>query len=100
MRPVYFNNIEFNEIMKKVKELVKESENLPDEGVREYTASLLKYFDLLHREPFFRIMDTIEKNYPELEVILNKDYTISTLLELYDYKKEKPENFKNGKNTK
>lgn len=88
MRPVYFNNVEFKEIMKKVKELVKESENLPDEGVREYANLLLKYFDLMHREPLARIMETVEERNPELADTLKQDFTIHTLLELYDFQKD------------
>ncbi len=91
MRPVFFNNLEFKEIVQKVKELVKESENLPDEGVREYTASLLKYFDLLHREPLARIMENIERSHPDLSDTLKQDYTINTLLELYDFQKKTEE---------
>lgn len=88
MKPIFFNNIEFKEIVTKVKELAKESENLPDEGVRDYTAQLLKYFDLLHREPLARIMETIERTHPELSDTLKQDYTIHTLLELYDFQKK------------
>jgi hypothetical protein len=74
--------------VQKVKELVKESENLPDQGVREFTSELLKYFDLLHREPLARIMENIEHGHPDLSDKLKQDYTIHTLLELYDFKKK------------
>ncbi len=91
MKPVFFNNLEFKEIVQKVKELVRESENLPDEGVREYTATLLKYFDLLHREPLARIIETIERTHPELSDTLKQDYTINTLLALYDFENKETE---------
>lgn len=91
MKPIFFNNYEFKEIVLKVKELVKESENLPDEGVRTYTSELLKYFDLLHREPLARIMENIERSHPDLSDTLKQDYTIHTLLELYDFKKNETE---------
>ncbi len=91
MKPIFFNNYEFKEIVQKVKELVKESENLPDEGVRTYTSELLKYFDLLHREPLARIMENIERSHPDLSDTLKQDYTIHTLLELYDFKKNETE---------
>lgn len=91
MKPVFFNNYEFKEIVQKVKELVKESENLPDEGVREFTAALLKYFDLLHREPLARIMENIALSHPDLSDRLKQDYTIHTLLELYDFQKKESE---------
>ncbi len=91
MKPVFFNNIEFKEIVTKVKELVGESDNLPDEGFKEYTAQLLKYYDLMHREPLARIMEKIEEINPQLAENLKQDYTIHTLLELYDFQKEKIE---------
>ena len=91
MKPIFFNNYEFKEIVQKVKELVKESENLPDQGVREYATDLLKYFDLLHREPLARIMENIERSHPDLSDKLKQDYTIHTLLELYDFKKKENE---------
>jgi len=92
MKPVYFNNIEFKEIVQKVKELVQESENLPDQGVRDYVTSLLKYFDLLHREPLARILEKVEAENPELSETLKQDYTINTLLELYDFHKSEVKN--------
>lgn len=91
MKPIFFNNYEFKEIVQKVKELVKESENLPDQGVREFTSELLKYFDLLHREPLARIMENIAASHPDLGDKLKQDYTIHTLLELYDFKKKESE---------
>ncbi|MFC4723010.1 hypothetical protein ACFO5O_11810 [Geojedonia litorea] len=87
MKPIFFNNIEFKEIVTKVKELVKEADNLPDQGVRDYTADVLKYYDLLHREPLARILEIIERGYPDLADRLKQDYTIHTLLELYDFHK-------------
>ncbi len=87
MKPVYFNNVEFKEIVQKVKELAQEAENLPDEGVKEYAEAVLKYFDLLHREPLARIFQAIESSHPELSDTIKQDYTINTLLELYDFHK-------------
>lgn len=87
MKPVLFNNVEFKEIIQKVRELVQEAEKLPDEESRELVSSLLKYFDLMHREPLARILRTIESTYPDLKDTLMQDYTIHTLLELYDFDK-------------
>jgi len=89
MKPIFFNNIEFKEIVEKVKELVQESENLPNKEVREHVELLLKYFDLMHREPLARIIETIERSHPELGDSLKQDYTVQTLLELYDFQNEK-----------
>lgn len=86
MKPIYFNNIEFKEIVQKVRELANEADNLPSEGVKEYVASVLKYFDLMHREPLARIMQAIDSSHPDLGDSIKQDYTISTLLDLYDFK--------------
>lgn len=85
MKPIYFNNVEFKEIMQKVKELVNRSEKLPDGSLKDLNSSLLKYFDLMHREPLARIMECVEEKDPELSRTLKQDYTIHTLLELYDF---------------
>ncbi|EAR16099.1 hypothetical protein [Robiginitalea biformata] len=85
MKPVLFNNVEFKEIMQYVQELVKQSGNIPDEETRELTAEILKYFDLMHREPLSRMLQAIERSYPDLKDTLKQDYTINTLLELYDF---------------
>jgi hypothetical protein len=87
MKPVFFNNIEFKEIMAKAKELVKESEKHPDEETRKLISSLLKYFDLMHREPIARMLEGIDRSHPELKDTLFQDYTINTLMELYDFQK-------------
>lgn len=87
MKPVYFNNVEFKEIIQKMKELVTQSQQLQEGSLKDLTTSLLKYFDLMHREPLARIMETIEEQNPELSRNLKQDYTIHTLLELYDFDK-------------
>lgn len=92
MRPVLFNNVEFKEIMQYVQELVKQSENIPDEDTKEFTKELLKYFDLMHREPLSRMLKAIESSYPDLQDTLKQDYTINTLLELYDFENATPKN--------
>ena len=94
MRPVLFNNVEFKEIIQYVQELVKQSENIPDEDTKEFTKELLKYFDLMHREPLSRMLKAIESSYPDLKDTLKQDYTINTLLELYDFENTTPKNVK------
>jgi len=39
----------------------------------------------LHREPLSRILQAIERSYPDLKDTLKQDYTINKLLELYDF---------------
>ncbi|MFS4491310.1 hypothetical protein FEE95_09395 [Maribacter algarum] len=85
MRPILFNNVEFKEIMEYVQELVKQADTIPDEETKELTKEILKYFDLMHREPLSRMLQAIESSYPDLKDTLKQDYTINTLLELYDF---------------
>ena len=85
MKPVLFNNTEFKEIMEYVQELVKQTEKIPDKETKELTEEILKYFDLLHREPLSRILQAIERSYPDLKDTLKQDYAINKLLELYDF---------------
>ena len=92
MKPVLFNNIEFKEIMQYVQELVKQTEKIPDKETQELTAEILKYYDLLHREPLSRILQAIESSYPDLKDTLKLDYTINKLLELYDFENSNSEN--------
>jgi len=44
----------------------------------------LKYFDLVHREALARMMGLIDTQYPNLKKDLESDFTIKTLLSLYD----------------
>lgn len=94
MRPILFNNVEFKEIMEYVQELVKQADTIPDENTKELTAEILKYFDLLHREPLSRMLQAIESSYPDLKDTLKQDYTINTLLELYDFENTNLPNIK------
>jgi len=85
MKPVLFNNIEFKEIMQYVQELVKQTEKIPDKETKELVEDILKYYDLMHREPLSRMLQAIESSYPDLKDTLKQDYTINNLLELYDF---------------
>lgn len=85
MKPVLFNNIEFKEIMQYVQELVKQTEKIPDKETKELVEDILKYYDLMHREPLSRMLQAIEGSYPDLKDTLKQDYTINNLLELYDF---------------
>jgi len=85
MKPILFNNIEFKEIMQYVQELVKQTEKIPDKETKELVEEILKYYDLMHREPLSRMLQAIEGSYPDLKDTLKQDYTINKLLELYDF---------------
>ncbi|WP_273568038.1 hypothetical protein [Maribacter halichondriae] len=85
MKPILFNNVEFKEIMQYMQELVKQSATIEDEQTKEFISEILKYYDLMHREPLSRMLQAIESSYPDLKDTLKQDYTINTLLELYDF---------------
>lgn len=85
MKPILFNNVEFKEIMQYMQELVKQSATIEDEQTKEFISEIFKYYDLMHREPLSRMLQAIESSYPDLKDTLKQDYTINTLLELYDF---------------
>ena len=85
MKPILFNNVEFKEIMQYMQELVKQSATIEDEQTKEFISEILKYYDLMHREPLSRILQAIESSYPDLKDTLKQDYTINKLLDLYDF---------------
>lgn len=75
--------------MQYLQELVKQSEQIPHEETQELVSEILKYYDLMHREPLSRMLQAMEQSYPDLKDILKQDYTINTLLELYDFENTK-----------
>ena len=91
MKPGFYNNVEFKQILERVEKLIREAEMSSDEESKELTASILKYFDLLHREPLARIIKMIESSHPEMRDRMKQDFTIKTLLDLYDFNNEKLE---------
>ncbi len=84
MNPVYYNDEEYQEILTYLNQLTTEAETLPYPQAKEVTANLLKYFDLVHREALARMIGLIDKQYPNLKKDLESDFTIKTLLSLYD----------------
>ena len=73
MEPVYYSNKEFIEILQDIDDMIEEAEKSPFQQSKDLTKSILKHFDLVHREPLSRMMKMIEK-----------DYTIKTMFRLYD----------------
>lgn len=84
MNPVFYNNQEYSELLQYFERLMQEAEQSPFPQVNEIVIGILKYFDLIHREPLARLMKNLETNHPELLESLEKDYTIKTLFSLYD----------------
>ncbi len=95
MDPVYYNDEEYQEILAYLNQLTTEAETLPYPQAKELTTSLLQYFDLVHREALARMMSLINSHYPNLKRDLESDFTIKTLLGLYDL--ATPEQEQNGK---
>ncbi len=99
MNPVYYTDEEYQEILAYLNQLTTEAETLPYPQAKEITTNLLKYFDLVHREALARMMGLINKQYPNLKRDLESDFTIKTLLDLYDLatvKQELNEHAPNG----
>ncbi len=94
MNPVYYNDEEYKEILAYLNQLTNDAEMLPYPNAKELTAALLKYFDLVHREALARMMGLIDTQYPNLKRDLENDFTIKTLLDLYDL--GTPEKKENG----
>lgn len=94
MNPVYYNDEEYQEILAYLNQLTTKAENLPYPQAKELTTELLQYFDLVHREALARMMTIINKHYPNLKKDLEGDFTIKTLLDLYDL--GSPEKVQNG----
>lgn len=84
---VIFNDDEYQEILQHLNHLVEEADDLPYPNAKELIFSILKYFDSLHREPFSRIMNILDEKHPELRPQLEADFSINTLLGLYDLKR-------------
>ena len=95
MNPVYYNDEEYQEILGYLNQLTTEAEMLPYPQAKELTAGVLKYFDLVHREALARMMGLISQQYPSLKKDLESDFTIKTLLSLYDL--ASPEEKRNGR---
>lgn len=90
MNPVYYTDEEYQEILTYLNQLTSEAEMSPYPQAKELTTGLLKYFDLVHREALARMMNLIDRQYPNLKKELESDFTIDTLLKLYDLKRETP----------
>ena len=84
MNPVYYTDEEYQDILNHLIQLTTEAESLPYPQAKEMTTSLLKYFDLVHREALARMIGFIEREQPGLKEKLETDFTINTLLNLYD----------------
>ncbi|CAN5370060.1 hypothetical protein BH23BAC2_BH23BAC2_13900 [soil metagenome] len=85
MKPVFYNNIEYQEILKKVKELMQKAEDSESAEFKELSTELIQYFEIMHREPLSRLIKMVESSHPELIDTFQQDFTIKTLLDLYDF---------------
>ncbi len=85
MKPVFYNNIEYQEILKKVKELMQKVEDSESAEFKKLSTELIQYFEIMHREPLSRLIKMVESSHPELIDKFQQDFTIKTLLDLYDF---------------
>ena len=84
MEAVYYSDKEFIEILQDIDDMIEEAEKSPFQQSKDLTKSILKHFDLVHREPLSRMMKMIKNDYPDLRSKLETDYTIKTMFRLYD----------------
>lgn len=84
MKHRIFNDEEYAELLQHLNQLVDDADSLPYQEAKSLIFEILKYFDSLHREPLSRIMNEIKSNDSELSKRLSEDFTIRTMLGLYD----------------
>lgn len=85
MKPVFYNNVEYQEILKKFKELMQKAEDSESTEFKELSTELIQYFEIMHREPLSRLIKMVESSHPELIDTFQQDFTIKTILDLYDF---------------
>jgi len=84
MKPVYYTDEEYQEILEGVEQLTREAEELPYPQAKELVQSLLQYLDVMHREALARLTASIRKAHPGLEEKIHSDFAAGTLFSLYD----------------
>lgn len=87
MKPVIFKDEEYKEVLQHLNHLMQEAEELPYPNAKELIFDILKYFDSIHREPLARMMELISFTHPDLKRRLEEDFSVNTLLGLYDLAK-------------
>lgn len=85
-----FNDEEYQEILQHLNHLMGEAEGIPYPNAKELIFSILKYFDSIHREPLSRMLAIIDQKSPELRTQFESDFSIKTILNLYDLVQEEP----------
>jgi nitrite reductase/ring-hydroxylating ferredoxin subunit len=89
MKKVIFSDEEFEENLQHLNKLMEEAEGLPYPNAKELIFSILKYFDSVHREPLSRMMEILNEKHPNLQKDLEADFSVNTMLGLYDLVKVK-----------
>jgi hypothetical protein len=89
MKKVIFSDEEFEENLQHLNKLMEEAEGLPYPNAKELIFSILKYFDSVHREPLSRMMEMLNEKHPNVQKDLEADFSVNTMLGLYDLVKEK-----------
>lgn len=84
MNEVVFTDDEYKEILDRLKGMMGEAEVIPYPNAKELIFSILTYFDSVHREPLSRLMKLLDKNYPNLKKDIEADFSLNTMLGLYD----------------
>ena len=76
---------DYNQLVLRLNEMIKECEQIPDPLLQEKIFDLLKALDAMHREALRRILVLIENHAPPLLPLLAQDAVIETILLLYEF---------------
>lgn len=96
MKQVYYTNKEYQEILSILEDLINQAEGLPYPKARQLTTAILQHFDLIHREALARMCSYLEANAPSDYLKIKGDYTVNTLLKLYDIIEDPEEDKENS----
>ena len=84
MHSIHYNNGEYEQILQQLDQLLRQLDHSEASDLPALTTSILQYFDLVHREPLARLHQLAQDRYPDLLTEIGQDYTVTTLLQLYD----------------
>ena len=84
MSTVYYNDQEYEQLLRTLGELTDQIDKIDDPMAKELVLHILQHFDAIHREPLHRLWQFIRKNHPEMREKILTDYTLKHLLALYD----------------
>ncbi len=85
MKAAFYNNVEYQKLLEEFDQLLNQLDTNPSSISKESVMHILRHFDVIHREPLTRFLNFLEADYPEAVEKIKSDYTIKTLMTLYDF---------------